>query len=192
MRMTVPLTLFAAAAFLLLASSCDAWAGVGHARARRAGWALASAPAAGAGESGKIKLPIVQIIDEKQELVGEFICGNDLTGAVSKLRAVLTSLAAASPPSPSDMCDRFVSNVYSDEQLQELLARGDKLLILKVYRDGCKKCATMETTFLEFTDAFVSPRFKWLQAEVANIPAHTSALKERLKGAPSSPSSPSS
>jgi len=160
------------------------------------GWALASQPAdaaaAGAGESGKIKLPIVQLIDEKQELVGEFICGNDLTAAVSKLRAVLTSLAAASPPSPSDMCDRFVSNVYSDEQLQELLARGDKLIILKVYRDGCKKCATMETTFLEFTDAFVSPRFKWLQAEVANIPAHTSALKERLKGAPSSSSSPSS
>jgi len=170
---------------LLLVPLDDAFrvVGGGSLSARRRLRPLQSGGSGSSEEAGnKIKLPIVQLLDEKQELVGEFICGNDLQGALSKLRATLSSLAAASPPSPSDICERYVSNVYSDEQLTDLLESGNKLLVLKVYRDGCKKCAAMEPTYLEFAESFVSPRFKWLQAEVSNIPEHTAAIKLRLKG----------
>ena len=134
------------------------------------------------GEGTKIKLPIVQLISEKQELVGEFICGNDLQGSLSKLKATLSSLAAASPPGPNDKCEWYVSNVYSDDQLVDLQLRGNKLIVLKIYRDGCKKCTAMEPSFIEFSETIKSPRFKWLQAEVANIPNYTEELKRRLKG----------
>ena len=178
--------LLSCALLLLLVPLDDAFrvVGGGSLSARRRLCPLRSGGSSGSSEEAgnKIKLPIVQLLDEKQELVGEFICGNDLQGALSKLRATLSSLAAASPPSPTDICERYVSNVYSDEQLTDLLESGNKLLVLKVYRDGCKKCAAMEPTYLEFAESFVSPRFKWLQAEVSNIPEHTAALKLRLKG----------
>lgn len=136
----------------------------------------------GTKEKDKIKLPIVQLIDEQQVLVGEFICGNDLSLALSKIDATLSSLVRAHPESDKNDCETFVSNIYSDEQLTDLMSWGKKLLILKVYRDGCKKCAAMDPKFLEFTETYKSPRFKWLQAEVSNIPAHAESIKKRLKG----------
>jgi hypothetical protein len=136
----------------------------------------------GAKDKDKIKLPIVQLIDEKQVLVGEFICGNDLSLALSKIDATLSSLVRAHPESAKDICETYVSNIYSDEQLTDLMVRGERLLILKVYRDGCKKCAAMDPKFLEFTETHKSPRFKWLQAEISNIPAHAESIKKRLKG----------
>ena len=89
------------------------------------------------GSKSSIKLPIVQLIDEKQEMLAEFVCGNDLSLALDKLRATLKTLSGFGP---SDICETYVSNVYSDEQLTSLFIHGEKLLILKIYRDGCKKC----------------------------------------------------
>lgn len=131
------------------------------------------------GDKGKIKLPIVQFIDEKQELVGEFVCGNDLSGSIDKMRATLTSLSKTGPGGGSG-CS--VDNVYSDEQLTDILLRGESFIILKLYRDGCKKCSALEPVFVEMAGKSTNPRFRWLQAEVTNIPAHTAALKLRLKG----------
>ena len=131
------------------------------------------------GSKSSIKLPIVQLIDEKQEMLAEFVCGNDLSLALDKLRATLKTLSGFGP---SDICETYVSNVYSDEQLTSLFIHGEKLLILKIYRDGCKKCTAMEPKWVELADEFKSPRFKWLQAEVQNIPEYTAALKLRLKG----------
>lgn len=139
-------------------------------------------------EGNKVKLPIVQLIDEKQELIGEFICGNDVNASVDKLKATLASLASSTSPS-NEICETYVSNVYSDDQLTDQMLRGEKLLIIKVYREGCKKCISMEPSWQKLVDTVKSPRFKWLQAEVSNIPEYTAALKVRLKG--TNPAAPS-
>lgn len=138
-----------------------------------------SSPTDGGEEQGKIKLPIVQCYDEKQEMLGEFICGNDLSGSIDKIRA---TLAALSRDSPVGAAGRGVDNVYSDEQLSDVLLRGESLLILKLYREGCKKCSVLEPVFADMAAKSTNPRMRWLQADVSNIPSYTAALKLRLKG----------
>lgn len=133
----------------------------------------------GTEEQGKIKLPIVQCYDEKREMLGEFVCGNDLSGSIDKIRA---TLAALSRDSPTDGAGRGVDNVYSDEQLSDILLRGESLLMLKIYREGCKKCTVLEPVFADMAAKSTNARIRWLQADVANIPLHTAALKLRLKG----------
>jgi len=163
-------------------------AGYSIQRARSRSFRLRSSNSEEQGSKSSIKLPIVQLIDEKQEMLAEFVCGNDLSLALDKLRATLKTLSGFGP---NDICETYVSNVYSDEQLTSLFIQGGKLLILKIYRDGCKKCSAMEPKWVELTDEFRSPRFKWIQAEVQNIPEYTAALKLRLKGEvpPPAPSS---
>jgi len=132
-------------------------------------------------EGAKIKLPVVQIIEKSGELVGEFICGNDMANAMVKLKATVESLEkSVSCPTVGSMGG--VDNIYSDDQMDDIIARGENTLVLKLYRDGCKKCATMEPVFASMALNAKNPHFRYLQAEVSNVPLYTKSLKQRLTG----------
>ena len=164
----------------------------------------------GGASNSSVKLPILQIF-QASELVGEFICGNDLQTNIDKFKATLPTIAkraeagtgtgAASPiiissssssssssnvaaPTVTPPTDgaSVVQNVYSDDQLQRAVDATDGVVVLKLFRDGCKKCAILEPVYEELAQAPAYAHFQWLQAEVVNVGVHTKRLKERLLG----------
>jgi len=140
----------------------------------------------GEGKS-KIKLPIVQILEGPGNLRAEFICGNDIDSSVSKLQAYLTSLSRSSWSSGSS---GYISNIYSESQLKEELssAPSDSLTVLKIFRDGCKKCVKMEPLFYELSKEETFSSFRWLQVQAEYIPEYVADLKTRLSGVTASAS----
>ena len=128
--------------------------------------------------SSMVKLPILQLF-KKNELVGEFICGNDLATSIDRFKATLPTLQTkGSPPSEG----ASLQTVYSDDQLERTISSTEEPVILKLYRDGCKKCAKLEPVYEELSRAPEYANFQWLQAEVSNVATHTKNLKERLLG----------
>lgn len=129
-----------------------------------------------------IKLPILQII-KGNEITGEFICGNDLPEAVEKFEATLSSLhPRVASDSALQRTNGGVRNVYSEDQLTNELDSSDDYIILKLYREGCKKCALLEPIIDNLSRDPRYSEFLFLQAEVSNIEKYTTNMKERLLG----------
>ena len=129
-----------------------------------------------AGQQEAIKLPIIQIY-QHGEMRCEFICGNNVEESIKRLKATLSGLAV--PASSSDVSPS-VMNIYSDSQLVSEINenRGYTTAVLKIFRHGCKKCHQIEPIYNSMaTDS----SYKWLQAEVENIPDYVVDLKKRLR-----------
>jgi hypothetical protein len=120
-----------------------------------------------------IKLPIVQIYVD-QNLVGEFICGNELENSISKLKVKLNELSEINGSSGS------IENMYSDEMLQTGLSES-KNIIIKLYRDGCKKCSILEPIYANFPIEYKN-NFRWIQAKTSDVPTYVAGIKKRLTG----------
>eukprot|EP01035_Chromulina_nebulosa_P021479 gene21479-27819_t len=130
--------------------------------------------------NSKIKLPIVQILHEGN-LFSEFICGNNVEESIEKLRYSLKSLQA---PSPRQAESSYICNVYSDSMLSTILASSSKEYhVIKIYRDGCKKCMVMEPEFFKMSEEYATNGFLWYQARADDIPEYTRSIKKRLIGA---------
>jgi hypothetical protein len=73
--------------------------------------------------------------------------------------------------------------MYSDEMLSESISSTkDQKIILKIYRDGCKKCAIIDPIFSQLPERFSSSNFQFLQANIADVPKYIESLKFRLLG----------
>ena len=136
----------------------------------------------GSESSKKIKLPIIQAYNQK-EMAAEFICGNDIPGSLIKFRAYLKSLHDESA-ALGEASGAYISNIYSDDQLASEIADDARVVkFIKLYRDGCKKCAEVDSTYYDLANEFSgNSQLLWYQAEVANIPNHIANVKARLTG----------
>lgn len=129
-----------------------------------------------------IKLPILQII-RKNELSGEFICGNDLPAAVDKFAATLSSLEKKTSLDALIQAGNYgIRNIYSDDQLLETLKSAENDVVLKIFREGCKKCALLEPIIDDLSRDPLYSKFVFLQADVSNIEIYTKNLKNRILG----------
>ena len=128
-----------------------------------------------------IKLPIVQII-EKNEMKGEFICGNNLKDCLLKLQATLGAIDKSNEVSGAG--DFYTENMYTDDMLNDAISGSDgdtRTVILKIYRTGCKKCAKLDPIFATYPTTFKN-NFRWIQAESTDIPGYITLTKSRLLG----------
>jgi thiol-disulfide isomerase/thioredoxin len=149
-----------------------------HTRQQRFPTALHMSTEESSSNSSIVKLPILQLF-KRNELVGEFICGNDLATSIDRFKATLPTLEPKGTPSSEGTS---LQTVYSDDQLERSMSSTEFPVILKLYRDGCKKCAKLEPVYEELSRAPEYSNFIWLQAEVSNVAIHTKKLKERLLG----------
>jgi hypothetical protein len=132
-------------------------------------------------EDASIKLPIVQIL-ENSEVSGEFLVGNDMQGSLVKFEAVLKQKARASTAAGAGSCASTVQNIYSDEMLQaELEKEGG--LVLKLYSASCKRCVEFEPLYSALSAQLpAESNFRWMQANVADVPQYLSETMQRLQG----------
>ena len=126
-----------------------------------------------------VKLPILQIY-KTSELAAEFICGNDLVTNIEMFKATLPSMKTASGTKIEG--GALIQNVYSDDQLERTIAATEGVVVLKLFRDGCKKCKKLEPIYDELSRQAEYSHFQWLQSEVGMVPAYTKTLKQRLLG----------
>lgn len=90
-----------------------------------------------------VKLPIIQVC-RREELIGEFVCGSDLSFGIKKFNAFMLSLSRSESPamkiiSKEDYISWPVDNIYSDSLLLNEL-RSNEISIIKLFRLGCTKC----------------------------------------------------
>jgi len=127
-----------------------------------------------------IKLPIVQIFEDGS-LFSEFICGNDIVEAVSKINSTLHSLLSIN--NVTTETDPGINNIYSDSMMTDIIesSRGGEKSIIKIYRDGCRKCLAMEPEFIKLSLLYNSA-FTWYQAKAEDVPDYIKSVKTRLLG----------
>lgn len=142
--------------------------------------ALHSTTATQDSEVVPIKLPIIQIF-KTNAITGEFVCGNELSVSIDKFQSTLKSLKE-SVESVSSSGNYGVSNVYSEDQLANILTSTEDYVVLKLFRVGCKKCEKLEPIFDELSRDPVYSKFQFLQADVAYVETYKKNLKERLMG----------
>ena len=132
----------------------------------------------------KIKLPILQVYNQK-ELVSEFIVGNDFEGSMSKFQSFISSyskeMLAQSNGEKLNYMSWPIENVYAESTLDAFLSM-DRLVVLKIYRDQCKQCQKLEPIYFDFAKSQEMSHFRWIQADVENLPLFKSKLKTRLSG----------
>jgi hypothetical protein len=126
-----------------------------------------------------IKLPILQII-KANEIIGEFICGNDLPLSIDKFQAVLTSLQKQTTLDPFQTGGNYgVSNIYSEDQLENTLQETSNYVILKLSREGCKKCAILEPIIDGLSRDLLYSKFKVsVRIRVKDMVSFSSAVKQ--------------
>lgn len=129
-------------------------------------------------EAVTIKLPIIQIF-KTNAITGEFVCGNEMGPTIDKFQLTLKSLEKDSQISESNG-NYGVSNIYSEDQLENILTSTKDYVVLKLFRVGCKKCESLEPIFDELSRDPVYSRFQFLQADVAYVETYKMKLKERL------------
>ena len=129
-------------------------------------------------EAVTIKLPIIQIF-KTNAITGEFVCGNEMGPTIDKFQSTLKSLEKDAQFSESDG-NYGVSNIYSEDQLQNILTTTKDYVVLKLFRVGCKKCEKLEPIFEELSKDPVYSKFQFLQADVAYVETYKTNLKERL------------
>ena len=127
----------------------------------------------------QIKLPIVQVYVDSV-LEAEFVMGDDVKASSEKLEAYLRT--KSNLPSSSVDTSSYtwpIENIYTDKQLENAL-KSNPLVLLRMYRIGCKKCALLEPIY----DNLASERssFKFLQANINHIPAVVKSTLTRLRG----------
>ena len=127
-----------------------------------------------------IKLPIIQIF-KTNAITGEFVCGNEMSASIDKFQSTLRSLKESVETSASSG-NYGVSNVYSEDQLTNILTSTQDYVVLKLFRVGCKKCEKLEPIFDELSRDPVYSKFQFLQADVAYVETYKKNLKERLMG----------
>lgn len=127
----------------------------------------------------QIKLPIVQVYVDSV-LEAEFVMGDDVKASSEKLNAYLRT--KSNPPSSSVDTSSYtwpIENIYTDTQFENALS-SNAVVLLRMYRIGCKKCAMLEPIY----DNMASERssFKFLQANINHIPGLVKATLTRLRG----------
>lgn len=129
-----------------------------------------------------VKLPIIQIIKD-DEMIAEFVCGNDFPTAVEKFYSTLSSLEKQVTSDSLSLSGNYgVRNMYSEDQLSNELKSCSNYVVLKLFREGCKKCALLDPIIDDLSRDSVYSKFVFLQAEVSNIETYTSNMKNRLMG----------
>ena len=115
-----------------------------------------------------IKLPIVQVF-KSAEMVAEFICGNDIDSSITMLENYMPTLKEAGAPPGS------IETIYSEEQLESSIA-SNKKTIVKIFREGCKKCVILDPKFENWAtdESMGGDSVAWLQANVDYIPDYVS------------------
>ena len=98
---------------------------------------------------------------------------------IDKFQSTLKSLEKDAQFSESDG-NYGVSNIYSEDQLQNILTTTKDYVVLKLFRVGCKKCEKLEPIFEELSKDPVYSKFQFLQADVAYVETYKTNLKERL------------
>ena len=98
---------------------------------------------------------------------------------IDKFQLTLKSLEKDSQISGSNG-NYGVSNIYSEDQLENILTSTKDYVVLKLFRVGCKKCEKLEPIFDELSKDPVYSRFQFLQADVAYVETYKMKLKERL------------
>ena len=99
--------------------------------------------------------------------------------SIDKFQSTLKSLEKDAQFSESDG-NYGVSNIYSEDQLQNILTTTKDYVVLKLFRVGCKKCEKLEPIFEELSKDPVYSKFQFLQADVAYVETYKTNLKERL------------
>lgn len=131
--------------------------------------------------NAKVKLPIVHIY-KNQELIAEFVCGGDVAGSYSKIKATL-GLIKSDPETIDKPVSFGIDSIYDDSQLSDEIKRNE-YAVFKLYRTGCKKCGIFEPLYIELSASY--PKLRWLQGNVEYLPKFVELLKERLTGGDSS------
>jgi thiol-disulfide isomerase/thioredoxin len=75
-----------------------------------------------------------------------------------------------------------VSNIYSEDQLTNILTSTKNYVVLKLFRVGCKKCEKLEPIYDGLARDPVYSKFQFLQADVAYVDTYKKKLKDRLMG----------
>jgi hypothetical protein len=127
-----------------------------------------------------IKLPIIQIF-KTNAITGEFVCGNEMTVSIDKFQSTLKSLERDAQKDESSG-NYGVGNIYSEDQLTNILTSTKDYVVLKLFRVGCKKCEKLEPIFDGLARDPVYSRFQFLQADVAYVDTYKKNLKDRLMG----------
>ena len=127
----------------------------------------------------QIKLPIVQVYVDSV-LDAEFVMGDDVRAATEKLVAYLRT--KSNPASSSVDTSSYtwpIENIYTDKQFEDALG-SNTVVLLRMYRIGCKKCAMLEPIY----DQMASERssFKFMQANINHIPKLVKSTLTRLRG----------
>lgn len=132
--------------------------------------------------NNKVKLPIVHIY-KNEELVAEFVCGGDVAGSYSKIKATLALFKAIPETIDKPVSFLGVDSIYDDSQLFDEIKRNE-YSVFKLFRTGCKKCGIFEPLYVELSANY--PKLRWLQGNVEYLPKFVQTLKERLTGGDSS------
>lgn len=115
----------------------------------------------------------------------EFIIGNDVEGALVKLQAFISSYSKETFSQFDGVDLKYMSwpieNVYSEQSLDAYLSL-DTFVILKLFRNNCKQCIKFEPIFYEYAKDSSMRHFRWVQADVDNVPTYVTNLKARLSG----------
>lgn len=129
-------------------------------------------------EAVMIKLPIIQIF-KTNAITGEFVCGNEMGPSIDKFQSTLKSLEKDAQSIESNG-NYGVSNIYSEDQLENILTSTKDYVVLKLFRVGCKKCEKLDPIFDELSKDPVYSKFQFLQADVAYVETYKTNLKDRL------------
>ena len=148
-----------------------------HLKAETSGIRLFSIPETNHKEVPAIKLPIIQIF-RKNSIIDEFVCGNEMVVAIEKFQTMLKSVQEDAVHDESS--NYGVSNVYSEDQLENILGSTKDYIVLKLFRVGCKKCEMLEPIYDGLARDAAYSKFQFLQADVAHIDEYKTKLKERL------------
>ena len=125
------------------------------------------------------KLPIIQIFN-KQEIIGEFFCGDDPDLSILKLRAFLTSLSSTFPSLAFQTYN--TQNIYSDAMLTAALNIPDlSYYMLYLYSSTCSKCTIVEPLLDEIYTSY-NKYFPLYKIDISYIPTYMSSLRIRLDG----------
>ena len=124
----------------------------------------------------KINYPIIQVYINS-ELKTELFCNDDMNLFVRKVKSYLTQLDCEIDNDTTLQCD----NIYSEDQLKKEII-SHKALVLKLFKRNCMKCVTFDEYYDDLYSNDKIAKYRWIQADVSNIPTYVNNLKSRLKG----------
>ena len=131
-----------------------------------------------------IRLPIVQVY-EKNELIAEFIIGNEFKTSVIKFQSFMNSYGKDSRGRLGTMDLTYqswpIDNAYSESLIRAFTAL-DTIVALKIFRDQCEHCKLLEPIFYDMAKSAEFSHIRFIQANIDNIPVFKADMKMRLSG----------